>query len=79
MELRAGVVTPSKKKRYHLVLPQELYDEVESLAERHGTTVVEILRRFVKLGLVATRIENDPNSKLIVREGGEDRELMLLI
>jgi ATP-dependent Clp protease ATP-binding subunit ClpA len=65
-------------KRYNLVLPEDLYQQVQALAERDNTTVVEVLRRFIKLGLLATRVTEAPDSALIIREGGREREILLL-
>lgn len=68
----------SDTKRYSLVLPQELYDEVEAIADRQHSSVVEIIRRFIRLGLIANEISKRDNSKLIIREDGVDREILLV-
>jgi ATP-dependent Clp protease ATP-binding subunit ClpA len=65
-------------KRYNLVLPEELFRQVQELADREHTTVVEVLRRFIKLGLLATRVAETPDSAIILREGGREREVLLL-
>jgi ATP-dependent Clp protease ATP-binding subunit ClpA len=65
-------------RRYNLVLPDELYGELQGLAERQHTTVVDLVRRFVKLGLLATQVSETPGSALILREGERERELLLL-
>ncbi len=65
-------------RRYSLVLPEELFQEVERLAERQNTSVVELLRRFTRLGLFAMQLQERPDAALIVREGGTERQLMLL-
>lgn len=65
-------------KRYNLALPEELYDQVQALAERQQTTVVEVLRRFIKLGLLATEIQERRDAALIIREGDREREILLL-
>jgi hypothetical protein len=68
----------STAKRYNLVLPDELYQEVQAIAERRHTTVVELLRRFVKLGLLVAKAEESPDMAFILREGDKERELLLL-
>lgn len=68
----------SAAKRYNLVLPEELYQEVQSLAEQRHTTVLELLRRFVKLGLLVAKAEESPDMAFILREGDKERELLLL-
>jgi hypothetical protein len=65
-------------KRYNLSLPEELYQEVQALAEERHTTVLELLRRFVKLGLLVARSEKSPDMAFILREGDKERELILL-
>ena len=65
-------------KRYSLVLPESLFQDVQELAEREQTTVVEVMRRFIKLGLLATRIQETPDASIVIREGGRERELLIL-
>ncbi len=65
-------------RRYSLVLPDELFAEVERLAERQQTTVVELLRRFTRLGLLATQLQERPDAALLIREGGTERQILLL-
>jgi ATP-dependent Clp protease ATP-binding subunit ClpA len=65
-------------KRYSLVLPESLYQEVQELSDREQTTVVEVMRRFIKLGLLATRIQETPDASIVIREGGRERELLIL-
>src|SRR5262249_22003006 len=65
-------------RRYNLVLPEALLREVQGFADAEQTTVVELLRRFIKLGLLASRIADTPGSALIIREGDREREILML-
>ena len=65
-------------KRYNLVIPDELFNEVQELADEKHTTVVELFRRFIKLGLLAAQIENSPEVSLLIREGDTEREIIML-
>lgn len=67
-----------KPKRYNLVLPEELFNEIQKLADEKHTTVLDVLRRFIKLGLIAARVEETPDAALIIREGTTEREIILL-
>jgi hypothetical protein len=69
----------STKRRYQLVLPEELFAEVESLAEQKGASVVEVLRRFIKLGLLVAKAEESPTTRFVIREGESEREIVLLM
>ena len=64
-------------KRYNLVIPDELFNEVQELADEKHTTVVELFRRFIKLGLLA-QIEDSPKASLLIREGDTEREIIML-
>lgn len=64
-------------KRYNLNLPEDLFAEVEAIAGRRQTTVAAIMRQFVKIGLLADKIEQDPNMDLLVREGEETRVITI--
>lgn len=65
-------------RRYSLVLPEDLFTQVERLAEEEGTTVVEVLRRFTKLGLLATDIQRTPGASLLIRDAAGERQIVLL-
>lgn len=65
-------------KRYNLVLPEELFNEVEKIAEKKQTTFVDILRRFIKLGLLAIQIEESPNTALLLREGNTEKQIIFM-
>jgi hypothetical protein len=65
-------------KRYNLVIPEVLYDQIQQLAEEEHTTVVDLIRRFIKLGLIAAETAKKPGASLIIREDGRDREIIFL-
>lgn len=69
----------SDNKRYHLVLPNEMYSQVELIADKHAVNVSDVFRRFIKLGLKAIELEEEPESALIIREDGKERELMFFM
>jgi hypothetical protein len=64
-------------KHHTLVLPTEFYNELQRLAEQRCITVIELLRKFIKLGLLASLIENSPGAGLFLREGNTERQLIL--
>jgi hypothetical protein len=76
--LAPGGISERGLRRYSLVLPETLFAEVQRLADAEQTTVVELLRRFIKLGLLASRIADTPGSALIIREGDREREILMI-
>ncbi|HEV8634926.1 MAG TPA: Clp protease N-terminal domain-containing protein [Chloroflexota bacterium] len=65
-------------KRYNVVLPEELFRDLQELADRRHTSVVELMRRFLRLGLLVTRVSETPGSAVIIREGDTERQILLL-
>jgi predicted transcriptional regulator len=65
-----------EQKRYNLVLPAEVFDEVKTIADSRNTTVKQLLHRFIKLGLIAIKIDETPGAALIIREGDSEREIV---
>lgn len=62
---------------YNLKLPDGLYNELKDLSKKQGTSVAEILRKFIRLGLLATKYQDDPGSSILVEENGKQKILML--
>lgn len=65
-------------KNYALRIPMGLYNEVKQVADNHHTTVLEMLKKFIKLGLVLVAIEKKPDTMIIIREGESEREIVLM-
>ncbi|HKP52659.1 MAG TPA: hypothetical protein VJ183_08395 [Chloroflexia bacterium] len=66
------------QKRYNLVLPTEVFEEIEAAAEIRHVTVADLLRDFIKLGLLAIKIEETPGSTIVFREGNTDTQVKIL-
>ncbi|MBK1733523.1 hypothetical protein CKO41_17470 [Thiococcus pfennigii] len=69
---------PVKTRRYNFVVPESLYNELTDTAKKRETTVVELLRRYVKLGLLADRLEDTPDAGLFIREGDSEKQIIML-
>lgn len=67
-----------KTKRYNLMLPIGLYDQLHVLAEEQNTVVLELLKRFIKMGLAITELSQSSDARFIIREGDKERELIFL-
>jgi hypothetical protein len=65
-------------KRYNLVLPEELFCAVHKLAEDRHTSVVELLRKFIKLGLIVAKVEENPDAAFVIREGDKEQQIVLV-
>jgi hypothetical protein len=65
----------SNLRRYNLVLPEQLYLNLQEVSERRHTSVLELLKKFIRLGLVVDSL--DENASVILREGSREREILL--
>ncbi len=66
-------------KRYNLVLPAPVYEEIKTIAEQRQITIMELMRKFIKLGFIASAAEEAPGTELILREEGKtDKKLVLV-
>jgi ATP-dependent Clp protease ATP-binding subunit ClpA len=65
-------------RRYSLVLPEELFQRVQTLADAEQTTVVDLLRRFTRLGLLIMDVQRDPDASIVIRQGGTEQRLVVL-
>jgi hypothetical protein len=58
-------------KRYNLFMSEEMWDEVQNTARREGLPASEVVRRFVKLGLISTH----PDSTLFLHRNGKQSKV----
>ena len=65
----------TEKKRYTFELPIEIYDQLAETADQNGTSVVEMLRKYIKLGLHATQ----PGTTVLLRIGETEQPIMLVL
>ena len=77
-ENRATASNSKKLKRYTLVLPEELFNELQDVADGENIKVVELLRKFIKLGLLAVQVQNTPDAALLIRDGNTEQQILLL-
>ena len=68
----------AEKKRYNLVLPDELFRELQQVATDRHTSVVEILRQFIKLGLLAIQLEKSEDAALFIRDGETEQRIIVV-
>jgi len=67
-----------KIRRYSLLLPDPIYEQIDDIAKEKGSTMAEMIRRFIALGLLAIEAEKDPGSEFMLRTGEKTRAIILL-
>jgi PIN domain nuclease of toxin-antitoxin system len=76
--IKNGDKTGVKTRRYNLTLPEAVYQDVEKLAQEEGVQMTDILRTFIKMGIIAHIVHKDPDKQLIIREGEEETEILMV-
>lgn len=64
-------------RQYSVTLPTEVVKEIKKIAAENKTTEVEVVRKFIKLGLLAAHVEHSENEALQLRTGDTVQELTL--
>ena len=62
-------------KKIKLQIKEELYDELAAIAKKRNIEPIDLIRRWIKLGLIADDIQDDPNACIVIREGERERIL----
>jgi ATP-dependent Clp protease ATP-binding subunit ClpA len=65
-------------RRYSLVLPEDLFQQVQALASAEQTSITDLLRRFTKLGLLIEEMQRTPNTSIVIRQGETEQRLLVL-
>lgn len=65
-------------KRYNLIMSQFLFDELQAIADERHSTVLEVIKQFMRLGLFVFRVGKSSEAAVIIREGDREREIVLL-
>jgi 16S rRNA U516 pseudouridylate synthase RsuA-like enzyme len=67
-----------KTRRFNVTLSENVYNELQELAEARDEPVLELIRQSIKIGLLAFRLENEPDAALIIRKGDTEQQIVLL-
>ena len=65
-------------RRCNFFLPTKLYEELQGVTANKGITFSELMRKYIKLGLIVSALEDEPGSKLIIRTDDTEKEIILI-
>ena len=72
------MATTGSLRRYSLAIPQELFENLEQEAKQRDMTIVELLKTFIKIGLIVLKGEARGDTQFIIRQGDREREIWVL-
>jgi hypothetical protein len=56
-------------------MPDDVYDSLQSHSESLDTTVNQLIRQFLKLGLIVLELEDNDDKKLMIRTTEKGKEI----
>jgi hypothetical protein len=65
--------------RRNVAIPEALYEQLRDVAEERDLTIVEVLRKFIRLGLIFNKVEQTSNEDLCVVRDGKPAERIVLV
>lgn len=57
-----------ESQKYTLSLPKEIYEELRGYSMQHGVSIKDVVRQCLKFGLIAMKVDGNPNKEIIFRE-----------
>jgi hypothetical protein len=74
-----GYAVRTDMHQYKLTIPKYLFENLQRLAARENTTVLDLIRRFIKLGLKIVEEQEEGSELIIRREDEEDEQILFLV
>jgi len=68
----------SDSKRFNMTMPQETFDDLEEIAKSEGRPVVDVVRRFISLGLLVKEAQTR-GAEILIRESGKEDRLIVIL
>lgn len=68
------------RKRYHLVMPKKVFNDVRTIADARGATVAATIIACIRIGQLVFQAEADSH-RVVIQHGdakGTERQLLLL-
>ena len=66
----------AEMKRYPLVMPKSLYDQIATVADETGATIVAVIKRYIEIGLQADGKTDKPSLTDIYDQFKNSQELI---
>lgn len=66
---KAAEMTINRRKRYNITMSPELYEKVGEIAARHNVSRPDVVRTFIKVGLLAEEVQESEDEQLCIKKG----------
>lgn len=66
------------EKRYNLALPEELFNELKAEADARGVTMLDLIKRALKLLFLVIATERDGGAVIFRDSDGNDKQIMFM-
>lgn len=68
-----------RKKQLTLSLPESLFADMQEIANSEGITITQLMKKFIKLGLIATEASKDPDKAILIKDASGKKELKFFL
>lgn len=68
----------SDTKRFNLTMPADTFSDLEEIARSESRPIVDVIRRFIALGMLVKQVQ-DRGAEVLIREDGQEDKLLLIL
>ena len=61
-----------KRRRYSLVMDESTFNEIEEVAFKLDSNLVDVIKRFLRLALLIYKYQQDPDVKVMIHKKDEN-------
>lgn len=71
------VTTTPQKRRFNIIFPEPLLEELQRVSDEEGTSVVETMRRFIRFGVgVRREMGKHPDAEFVIKWNGGETKIL---
>ena len=67
------------KKRYNLTLPVSLYEKVKEIASENDSTILNVIKMFIKIGIKLYNSDKNGSEVIIRDENGRENKITIFL
>lgn len=66
------MVEKPKRRRYSLMMDESTFTEIEDVAYKLDTNMVDVIKRFLRLALLIYKYQQDPDVTVMIQKKDEN-------
>ena len=74
----SDAMNDKRRRRYNLILPDEVFSQVERIANEWGTSYKEVIQRLLKVGFIVVEAERSEDKAVYIQEGESLKQIRFM-